>query len=102
VKQTSRVLVIVALLSLGACVAGSGEATHMAMKGGLAQFILGLWHGLIAPLTMILEVLDHLDPGLLPWKVHIYQAAAQGIFYDLGFYIGIAGSPVVIWSRGRR
>ena len=90
------------LLALGACVPGSSAAAAQAASGGvIGQFVLGLWHGVIAPATLILEFLNDLSPGLLPWKVHIYQASAQGIAYDLGFYLGIAASPVVIWSRRR-
>ena len=96
-------LFITMLLALGACVPGSASsAAHAASGGILGLFVLGLWHGFLAPVTLILEFLNDLSPGLLPWKVRIYQASAQGIAYDLGFYLGIAGSPVVIWSRRRR
>jgi hypothetical protein len=90
------------LLLLSACVPGSSSAAAQAASGGMiGKFILGLWHGVIAPVTLILELLNDLSPGLLPMKIHIYQVSAQGIAYDLGFYLGIAGSPVVVWSRRR-
>ena len=95
-------VVVALLLALAACLPGSSSAAaHAASGGAIVQFFLGVWHGLIAPATLILEFLNAVSPGLLPWKVHIYQASAQGIAYDLGFYLGIAGSPVVIWSRRR-
>jgi hypothetical protein len=91
----------VALLALTACVAGSPDAAHAAAGDWVSQFFLGLWHGLIGPLTLIVEVVDRFAPHLLPWKTHIYETSAAGVAYDVGFYLGLAGSPVVVWSRRR-
>jgi hypothetical protein len=89
------------LLALGACVAGSGDSTQAASGGLLSQFFLGLWHGFIGPLTLIAEVINRLAPHFLPWKVHFYEAKAEGAAYDVGFYLGLAGSPALVWSRRR-
>jgi hypothetical protein len=89
------------LLMLGACVAGSGESAHAASGGMVAEFLLGLWHGLIGPFTLALEFINRFLPHLLPWKAHMYETKAAGAAYDLGFYIGLAGSPIVIWTRRR-
>ena len=91
----------VVLLALSACAAGSGESQHAAASGDLSQFFLGFWHGIIAPVTLIVEVINHFAPHLLPWKAHIYETGASGAPYDIGFYLGLAGSPVVVWSRRR-
>ena len=91
----------VALLALAACVAGSPDAAHAAAGGWVSQFFLGLWHGLIGPVTLIVEVINRFAPHLLPWKTHIYETGASGVAYDVGFYFGLAGSPLVIWSRRR-
>ncbi len=96
--------VAVAVLTLSACVAGSGESQHAASGGVLSQLLLGFWHGVIAPLTLIVEVVDRLAPHLLPWKLHMYESRDTGVWYDVGFYVGLVGSPVVIgggWSRRR-
>jgi hypothetical protein len=93
---------VVLCLALCACVAGSGESHHAASGGFLAQFLLGLWHGIIAPLTLLVEIINRLAPTLLPWKPHMYETAATGWIYDLGFYLGLAGSPVVISTRFSR
>jgi hypothetical protein len=95
----SVILVVVALLGLGACVAGSTESAHAASGGLLSEFLLGLWHGLIGPLTLIGEVVNRLAPHLLPWQVHLYETKAASAVYDVGFYLGLAGSPVIVWSR---
>ena len=88
-----------ALLMLCACVAGSGESAHAASGGMIAQFLLGLWHGLIGPFTLLVEIINRFAPRLLPWKAHLYEAKAEGVAYDIGFYLGLAGSPVIVWSR---
>ena len=46
-------LASVLLLTLAACAAG-GPESHQAAQGGLlSQFLLGLWHGIIAPITLL-------------------------------------------------
>ncbi len=104
--SVKRVLIVagaVMLLALGACVAGSGESQHAAASGGLlSQLLLGFWQGLIAPLMLIVEVIDQFAPHLLPWSVRFYEARGTGVFYDVGFYVGLVGSPLLIgagWSR---
>jgi len=91
-----------ALLLLGACVAGSGESQHAAAGGMLSQFLLGFWHGVIAPLTMIGEIINHFAPHALPWTVHLYEPRGTGVAYDGGFYLGLAGGPSVLFGNWRR
>jgi len=90
---------VVMLLALGACVAGSGESAHSAESGLLAQFFLGLWHGIIAPFILIVEVVNRIRPHTLPWAVHIYETKAEGAPYDVGFYLGLVGGPSFAWTR---
>ncbi|MDR3513646.1 MAG: hypothetical protein P4L73_18570 [Caulobacteraceae bacterium] len=101
-KRAAKAVVLTAiLLSLAGCVAGSADSAHAASGGFLSQLLLGFWHGLIGPLTLIVEVVNRFFPHILPWQAHLYEAKAQGVAYDLGFYLGLAGSPVVVWSRRR-
>lgn len=101
-NRTARAAaLIVLLLTLAACVAGSADSARAADGGPIAQLLLGFWHGLIGPITLIVEALNRFFPHLLPWKAHLYEAKAQGVAYDVGFYFGLAGSPVLIWSRRR-
>ena len=95
---------LVLVLALAACAAGSAESAHAASGGDLSQFLLGIWHGLIAPVMLIVEVINRLAPHALPWTVRMYEAKGTGVAYDVGFYLGLAGSPVVVvsgWSRRR-
>lgn len=91
-------LVLVAL-GLSACVAGSGESANAASGGMLSQFLLGLWHGIIGPVTLIIEIVNRFFPHLLPWKAHLYETKAAGLAYDVGFYLGLAGGPSFAISR---
>jgi hypothetical protein len=92
----------VVVLALSACVAGSGESAHAASGGVLSQLLLGFWHGVIAPVTLIGEIINRFAPNALPWRVHLYETKAVGVAYDLGFYLGLAGGPTVIGSRWSR
>ena len=90
------------LLELCACAAGSADAQHAAHSGGLSTFVLGFWHGLIAPVTLIVEVINEFATrGALPWSPHFYQEGA-GVIYDVGFFIGLIAGPSVLWSGSLR
>ena len=89
-------------LVLGACVAGGVESQHTAASGEIPQFVLGFWHGLIAPVTLIVEIINRFAPHALPWQPHMYERANTSVAYDVGFFIGMAGGPSLAWRRGRR
>lgn len=101
--RTSKIAgAVVIMLTLCACAAGSGDSEHAASGTLLSQFLLGVWHGLIAPVTLIGEIINMLAPHLLPWAVRMYEVKGTGVLYDVGFYVGLAGSPVVVGGRMRR
>jgi len=89
-------------LTLAACAAGSAEAQHTAASGDLPQFLLGVWHGVIAPLMLIVEVINRIAPHTLPWSVHFFETQGTGVAYDVGFYLGLVGSPLLIGTRWPR
>lgn len=49
-----------------------------------AGFWAGVWHGLIAPIVLIISLFNP--------NVRIYETNNNGIMYDLGFVIGASGS----------
>lgn len=101
-KKLVTVACAVALLgALAACAAGTPEASHAAAGGPLAQLLLGFWHGIIAPLTLLVEVIDKFAPGVLHLSWRMY-GGGQSVAYDIGFYFGLAGGPSLFWSRWRR
>jgi hypothetical protein len=91
----------VLLLSLGACAAGSTDAHAAASGGAISQFFLGLWHGIIAPLTLLAEIINWLAPHILPWRPHFFESDA-GVAYDIGFYLTLSGGPHLVINGWRR
>jgi hypothetical protein len=103
-KTLNTVCLAVLLIGLSGCAAGSADA-HIAASGGyISEFFLGLWHGFIAPITLIAEIINLLAPHVLPWRPHFFETGA-GVAYDLGFYLTLSGGPHLVlfgWRRGRR
>jgi hypothetical protein len=87
------------LLLLGACAAGGIESGQAAHGGALSVFLLGLWQGIIAPVTLLVEIGHKLWPHVIPWDIRMYETKAAGMLYDLGFYLGLGGGPVVVFRR---
>jgi hypothetical protein len=102
-KQALRLAAAIALVSiLAACAAGSDEAAHAASGGLISKFFLGLWHGIIGPITLLVEIINGVLPNILPWHAHLYETKAAGGAYDLGFYLGFGGGPFVVFRRWPR
>jgi hypothetical protein len=75
------VLLAVAVLLLASCAPGPNDAEKTAnAKGHVAGFFLGLWHGLISPVTFIVSIFTK--------NVRIYEVHNSGFFYNFGFVIG--------------
>jgi hypothetical protein len=93
----------IALLALGlsACAAGSADAQQAAQSGGVSVFVLGFWHGLIAPITLLVEAINEFATGALPWSPRMYQEGG-GVVYDIGFFIGIIVGPSILWTGSLR
>jgi hypothetical protein len=83
---------------LAACAAGTPDASQAAAGGPLSQLVLGFWHGLIAPITLLVEVIHRYAPGILNLPWHMYGGSSAP--YDIGFYFGLAGGPsFLFWRR---
>src|SRR5690606_13593465 len=70
-------LTTVLLLLLSACAAG----TNPAVADDGSGFWLGLWHGVILPVTFIISLFTE--------TVNIYEADNNGNWYDFGFVLGL-------------
>ncbi len=57
---------------------------------------------MIAPVTLIGEIINKLAPGALPWTFRFYEARDTGVLYDVGFFLGIFGGPSVGWTGSTR
>lgn len=90
------------LVLVAACVPGSAESHQAAAGGWISQLLLGFWQGIIAPLTLLGEVVNKFAPHALPWTLHMYETTGASMPYDVGFYFGLLGGPGAIlggWSR---
>ena len=74
-------LLILLVLVLSACSAGANPSVDLAAPDGdVAGFWMGLWHGLIAPITFIISLFRD--------TVNVYDVHNNGNWYDFGFVIG--------------
>jgi hypothetical protein len=72
-------IVTLCCLLLAGCVPGSGSYDRISPAG----FFSGVWHGWIAPVSLIIGIFDK--------SIRIYEPNNVGWLYDLGFYIAIIG-----------
>ena len=71
--------ILVALVVAG-CAAGVNPEMGTAGEAGIvAGFWLGLWHGIIAPVTFVISLFS---------DVGIYEVHNNGGWYDFGFVLG--------------
>ncbi len=64
-----------------------------AADGDVAGFWLGVWHGLISPITFVISLFTD--------TVNLYEVHNNGNWYDFGFVIG-AGIGLGSGGLGRR
>ena len=83
-RRAGTVVVLVGLVVFAAaCAAGPNplQDAPRAAGGEPAGFFLGLWHGLIAPITFVVSLFSS--------TVGIYEAHNTGGWYDAGFLSGM-------------
>jgi hypothetical protein len=69
------------VLVLAACAAGPNPEVGVAAEGGgVAGFFLGLWHGIISPVTFLISLFTE--------DVSVYEVHNDGNWYDFGFVLG--------------
>ena len=74
-------LAIIFVLLLSACAPGPNTLKKTPnAEGKVAGFWLGVWHGLIAPITFIVSLFSD--------KVGIYDVHNSGNWYNFGFVLG--------------
>jgi hypothetical protein len=80
-KISLRVFGVVLLLALASCAAGPNTQRSVADAAGhVAGLWLGLWQGIIAPITFIISLFTN--------HVNVYEVHNNGNWYDFGFVLG--------------
>jgi len=80
-KWLALAVVAVLLLTLTSCAPGPNVQEGVASQGGeIAGFWLGLWHGIIAPITFVISVFND--------NVNVYEVHNNGSWYNFGFVLG--------------
>jgi hypothetical protein len=73
---------VVVLLALAGCAAGPNTLQGSPdSEGEVAGFWLGLWHGIIAPITFIVSLFSD--------TVEMYDVHNNGGWYNFGFLLGV-------------
>lgn len=70
---------ILLIVVVSSCAPGGGEFTAEEPAG----FFMGIWHGWIAPISLIIGIFD--------CSIRIYEPFNTGWWYDFGFYIAVVG-----------
>lgn len=83
-------LALATVLLLSGCAAEASPAA----TGGSAGFWLGIWHGLILPVTFVVSLFND--------SVAVYEIPNKGHLYDLGFVFGAGGLSLPGFLGGRR
>lgn len=79
-------LVLIVLVS---CAPNPNQLANTPDKmGKVAGFWIGLWHGIIAPVTFIISLFSD--------KVHMYEIHNNGGWYNFGFLFGM----IIIFGGG--
>ncbi|MCP4228301.1 MAG: hypothetical protein GY773_33540 [Actinomycetia bacterium] len=74
-------VVLVLVLVVTSCAAGANSAVDVpSVDGEVAGFWLGLWHGIIAPITFVVSLFSD--------TVSVYEVHNTGGWYDFGFLLG--------------
>jgi len=79
IQKLICLLLLIAIITIVGCVPGDGNHTADEPAG----FFWGVWHGLIAPISLIW--------GLFNSEIRLYEPQNTGWAYDLGFYLAVIG-----------
>ena len=82
-------VVIVGGLALAACAPGANDVADAGTQE-LAGFWLGLWHGIITPVTFVISLFNE--------NVNIYEVHNNGNWYNFGFVFGLS----IVFGSGSR
>lgn len=76
-KIILMIVLLIFVLSLTGCMPGDGSYNVEEP----ANFLWGIWHGWIAPISLIRGFFNH--------NIHVYEVYNTGWWYDFGFYMAV-------------
>jgi hypothetical protein len=85
IKKIGLLMLLLAVILLAAGCGFVGSPGPQNMEPG---FWLGLWHGLLAPWTLLARFF---------LKIGMYEIPNTGLGYDFGFLVGVAFSMPIGW-----
>lgn len=87
----AALLLIILAALLSSCAPGDGANTAENQAG----FFTGIWHGWIAPVTLVISLFNK--------SIGIYEINNVGFWYNLGYYMAIiSGFGGLAMSRKKR
>ena len=82
-------LCLIVMSLLAGCAAGPNQFKDSPDdNGSVAGFWLGLWHGAVLPITLLISLFSD--------SVNIYAVHNSGGWYNFGFLLGAA----IVWGGG--
>lgn len=68
---------VMVVFTLTGCIPGDGSYDF----NNQANFLSGIWHGWIAPISLIM--------GIFSDNIRVYEVFNTGWWYDFGFYVAV-------------
>lgn len=80
-----RLWFLLAWVVMAGCAPGPNPLADTPSAGGeVAGFWLGVWHGLICPITFVISLFDG--------RVSVYEVYNSGGWYNFGFLLGASSA----------
>ncbi len=75
-------MLVIMMLTLSACAPDANQYVRAEISSGrVAGFWIGLWHGIISPVTFLVSLFNR--------NVGIYEVHNTGNWYNFGFMVGV-------------
>jgi len=72
---------------------GVDQSFHALQGRSVSEILLGLWHGFVAPVTLLCGIDNEVWPGFFPWMLQMYEKQSYGGLCDAGFRVGLFAAP---------
>jgi len=82
------------IIALSGCASRNELAGTYGEGGEIAGFWLGLWHGIILPISLIISFFNK--------NINIYEVHNSGLGYNIGFLLGMFAWITEAFERGRK